>query len=550
MGGPALIAIDDVGLVVAGLVAAAACAWASTQTEGWIRLAWGLLAASAVASGVGEAVQAVYDLGLGEAPPYPGWPDAGFLAAIPFAFAGVRAFWREPRDTASRGRVWLDAAIIFLALTFTSWVLGLRALWSSDASGWPRLVDLAYSVGDILLVTVVILAIRRATRRRAARILVLLVGLTALTIADASRALDAVRFAGSLIVAVAAAWPRSRVKETADNTPVDLWQLSLPWLTVLAAGLSSIGLFLAGEGMDRFMTLLAGVGIVLLTLTMILSSRDFLRMLVKSRASEATLAEVVAQAPTGVVRLGPDLRIIDANPRFRALLDSSGSEAGGPITGLFGDVDGARFKDQINALKAGTEAVEGEAWAKRADGTRAWVRWSATAVRNADGRCDYFIAMFEDRTARHEAEAAAASSLELMQRLNALKTEFLQTVSHEFKTALIGIQGFSEFMRDADQLDVNDARAFAADIHRDAERLDRMVSEMLALDRVETARANMRVADVDINQVIEREIAVAQSGAGTISIDRELSPHVPRVAGDEEKLSLLVRTLLANAARY
>jgi PAS domain S-box-containing protein len=548
MGGPAAIAIDDLGGTAAAFLAVAGCAWATTRTEGRIRLAWALLAVAAVGWTAGEAARSVYEVWLAKPAPYPGWPDAGFLAAMPFAFAGIRAFWREPRDAASRWRVWLDAAIIFVALTFSVWTLGLRVSWVAD-SGLQRLADAAYTVGDLLIATVLILALRRATRRRAARVLILLAAIAAISVADAGGALDALRFAGYLVVAVTAVWPRTATEQVSDDSPVDLWQLSLPWITVLAGGLCSIALFVTGQEMDQFLTLLAGVVVILLTLTMILSSRDFFRMLVKRQASEATLAEVIAQAPTGVVRLGADLRIMDANPRFLALLDSSHTEAGRPITGLFGDVDAARFAEQIEALRSGAEAVEGEAWTQHGEGTRAWVRWRATAVRNADGDCDYFIAMFEDRTARHEAEAAAASSLELMQRLNALKTEFLQSVSHEFKTALIGIQGFSEFMRDADQLDVNDARAFAADIYRDAERLDRMVTEMIALDRVETTRANMRVAAVDINKVIEREVTAAQAGASA-RILAELSPQLPRVAGDDEKLGLVVRTLLANAIKY
>src|SRR5919197_2869847 len=105
--------------------------------------------------------------------------------------------------------------------------------------------------------------------------------------------------------------------------------------------------------------------------------------------------------------------------------------------------------------------------------------------------------------ARHQAEEAARESLSTLDRLNKLKSEFLQSVSHEFKTALIGIQGFSEFMRDADELDVNDARSFADDIHREAERLDRMITEMVALDQVESNRANLRVAPVDVNALID-----------------------------------------------
>ena len=122
-------------------------------------------------------------------------------------------------------------------------------------------------------------------------------------------------------------------------------------------------------------------------------------------------------------------------------------------------------------------------------------------------------------------------------------------MSHEFKTALTGIQGFSEYMRDADELDITDARAFAADIHRDAERLDRMVTEMVALDGVESARANLRLGRVDLNGLIQREVAGTSETTRT-RFALDLQPNLPSVSGDEEKLGEVMRTVLGNAVKY
>src|SRR5213595_2695837 len=61
----AAIAIDDVGKAVAALVAAGCCLWATTQTSGRVRVAWTLLGLSALASGMGQAVRTVYEVGFG-----------------------------------------------------------------------------------------------------------------------------------------------------------------------------------------------------------------------------------------------------------------------------------------------------------------------------------------------------------------------------------------------------------------------------------------------------------------------------------------------------
>jgi signal transduction histidine kinase len=134
-----------------------------------------------------------------------------------------------------------------------------------------------------------------------------------------------------------------------------------------------------------------------------------------------------------------------------------------------------------------------------------------------------------------------------MQRLNSLKTAFLQNVSHEFKTALVGIQGFSELIRDTNELNVQEVKSFAADINRDAERLDRMVTEMLDLDRAESGRADLRFAAVDLNALVQRRVDVARSWPEKVVIVLDLDPTVTTVPGDESKLSEVMDTLLANS---
>ncbi len=559
-------AIDDVTEGVAAFIAAGACAWAARNAASNVRLGWFLLGISSFAWGAGEAVWTVYEVGLGVPVPSPGLPDFGFIAAIPFAFFGIRAFWGEPRGTAASSRAWLDGAIIAISLTFTAWVLGLRLVWQETGdSPITRFIELAYPVGDILVGTMVILALRRTTRRRKTRMFVLLLAIGALALSDSAfsyldahgaftvrgSVLDVGWVLGYLMIALVAVWPREAVNAAADRSQVDLWQLALPWLAVLSAGVSILGLVLTGQTMDTFLMVLIGLGIALLTSTMIFTNRDLLRMLVNAQRSEATLAEIIARAPAGVVRIGPDLRIIDANPRFTDLVRVRADEAKGVlITRYFTGPEALRFADRLEALSAGAaDAVEADSEAMRPDGSRFWVHWSATSVPNEQGGSDYYIAMFEDTTARHEAEEAAAANLELMQRLNHVKTEFLQNVSHEFKTALIGIQGFSEFIRDADQLDLSDARAFAADINRDAERLDRMVTEMIALDTVETGRSSLEIAAVDVNELIAHEAAEAERKTRQGAIHLRLDESVVPVAADQAKIAQVVRTLLDNAVK-
>jgi PAS domain S-box-containing protein len=297
------------------------------------------------------------------------------------------------------------------------------------------------------------------------------------------------------------------------------------------------------------MTAIVGITSILLTVRVITANRDAVAMLMKSRASEGNLAEVIARAPTGFVRINTEFAIVDANPQFSALIATADEPLIGlPIARYFSADEGRHFVDLLQALNTGTvKAVDSDSEAHRADGSVVWLHWSATIVRGVGGARDYFIAMFEDTTARHDSEAAAAASLGLMQRLNSLKTDFLQNVSHEFKTALLGIQGFSELLRDTSELNVEEVRSFAADINSDAVRLDRMVTEMLELDRAESGRADLRRTPVDLNGMVKHEVGLARARSEEVVIELHLDPTLTMVPGDETKLAQVMHTLLVNA---
>src|SRR5437588_6285760 len=171
-GQQAVTALDDIGEAAAAAFASGACAWAASRAAGKDRLGWVLMGTSAGLWAAGEVVWSIYEVGLGVQVPYPSLADAGFLSAVPFAVAGIRAFWSEPRGTSARWRVWFDGVIVALALTSTAWGFGLRSVWESDSA--TKTFDLAYPVTDILIGTILILAIRRATEQQKGRMALLL----------------------------------------------------------------------------------------------------------------------------------------------------------------------------------------------------------------------------------------------------------------------------------------------------------------------------------------------------------------------------------------
>jgi len=170
----------------------------------------------------------------------------------------------------------------------------------------------------------------------------------------------------------------------------------------------------------------------------------------------------------------------------------------------------------------------------------------------------FYLSMFPvvflaDRWRRRligEAQATALANLAVLERLNRLKTEFLTRIRHQFRTALVGIQGFSEVIRDAEHLDPVEVKAFASDIYEDAQRLDQAFDEMLELDRIEAGREALKITRVDLNQLINRVVEAAQQQSPEHTLSASLDPSGPIVSCDREKVSQVLTILLSNATKY
>jgi two-component system, sensor histidine kinase and response regulator len=573
-GDQATVAVDDIGEAVAAAIAAVSCGIAARRTASRARLAWGFFAASAASWALGEIVWSVYEVGLGVSVPFPSAADAGFLVAVPLAVAGVFALTSAPTRLTSRGEALLAGAIVALSLLFVAWALGLGKVYDmSTASPPARLIGLAYPIGDIITITVLLLALRRARRSELGSLFLLLGGLASAALADSAFAyltasgsygtigslLDAGWVVGYLMIALAPIWPATdKGTLSVAEGPIELWQLALPWGAVLVAAVTAIRLASGDHPLDRLETVLAGSVGVLLVGSQVLSHRDSLSLLGRSQHSEnqlerrnSLLDEIVTHAPLGIARVGTNMRIIDVNPRMAALMRVEPDQMiGRPVAAFLDPGEFTRVFELFQPLWNGAiETIESDSRAVRGDRTSAWLHWSATTVRNSVGRIEYFLAMYEDTDAQHAANEAATAHLAGIERLNQLKSEFITLVSHEFRTGLVGIQGFSEMIRDSD-LTVDDVKAFAADINKDAQRLNRMINDMLDLDRIEAGRLTLRMESVEINTVLREAVERARASSERHTINVDLDSIGPLAHCDADRVAQIIANLLTNAVKY
>jgi signal transduction histidine kinase len=136
-----------------------------------------------------------------------------------------------------------------------------------------------------------------------------------------------------------------------------------------------------------------------------------------------------------------------------------------------------------------------------------------------------------------------------LERLNRAKSDFVSIVSHEFRTPLTGIQGFSEMMQSED-LTLEEMREYAGDINKDAHRLNRMITEMLDLDKMESGRMELHREPVDLNAVVSEAVDRLRPNAPQHPVTLRLDPLLGEISGDRDKLTQVLANLLNNAVKY
>jgi PAS domain S-box-containing protein len=226
-------------------------------------------------------------------------------------------------------------------------------------------------------------------------------------------------------------------------------------------------------------------------------------------------------------------------------------------SGLLHPDDQQRIDTSLQAAIDSQEQFwSGEYQFRRADASYADVLDRGYLVYNDDGQAIRMIGSMMDITERKRAQIELAAALnaeqaanEELDRLNKLKGEFVSIVSHEFRTALTGIQGFSEMMRDED-FSMQEMKEFAADINKDSQRLNRMISELLDLDRMESGRMALNLESVDLNDLIDHVANLSRRKAEGHQISLKLSDDVPPLLGDRDKLTQVLFNLLNNAIKY
>jgi PAS domain S-box-containing protein len=216
-------------------------------------------------------------------------------------------------------------------------------------------------------------------------------------------------------------------------------------------------------------------------------------------------------------------------------------------------------------------SVEDEGWRIRKDGSRFWANVVITAVHDARGELRGFAkvtrditdrklaeetqnALLEQREARllaEEERRRAEASYRIAQEANRAKDEFLMTLSHELRTPMTAILGWSRMLPSMDPGDPLFLEAVTS-IAGGAQLQARLIDDILDVSRIVSGKLRLTPETVEVARVIMNAMdAVAPTAAAKqIGITTALAPGLGMIVADATRLHQVIWNLLSNAVKF
>ncbi len=173
----------------------------------------------------------------------------------------------------------------------------------------------------------------------------------------------------------------------------------------------------------------------------------------------------------------------------------------------------------------------------RPDGQRLFLRLSCSPLRDSRGNVVGAVEVFSDVTKERE--------------IDRMKTEFVKTVSHEFRTPLSAIIGMTEMLVEG-EVTGERAREYLETILTEGERLAAMVTDLLDISRMESGEGVLNKTDIDFNLLIHdiKKSLLNIINRKKIQLETFVGNNVKSFRGDGEKLKQLLINLITNSINY
>ncbi|MGH2704012.1 MAG: ATP-binding protein [Actinomycetota bacterium] len=170
-------------------------------------------------------------------------------------------------------------------------------------------------------------------------------------------------------------------------------------------------------------------------------------------------------------------------------------------------------------------------------GAEIWLGVACTFQRDGAGRIVRTVAVGRNITRR--------------KRIDLAKSEVISAVSHELRSPLTSVKGFtSTLLAKWDRFDEETKKHLLLTINTDADRVTRLIGELLDVSRIEAGRLQLRRQNVDLPTLAERITARIQHDTEHHQLSLDFPDGFPQVYADPDKVEQVLTNLLENAVKY
>jgi len=162
--------------------------------------------------------------------------------------------------------------------------------------------------------------------------------------------------------------------------------------------------------------------------------------------------------------------------------------------------------------------------------------------------------------ARRLPRAAADGSLALLvlhdttalRRAERMRADFVANASHELKTPIAGLAGFIETLRGPARDDTAARERFLGIMAEQADRMRRLVDDLLMLSRIEQHEHARPAGAVDLGRVLHgvRDLLQLKASARQVAVELAIEDGLPKAVGDHDELTIVFQNLVDNALKY
>ncbi|GAB3790311.1 hypothetical protein GCM10028818_60250 [Spirosoma horti] len=247
--------------------------------------------------------------------------------------------------------------------------------------------------------------------------------------------------------------------------------------------------------------------------------------------------------------------LLYVNPAYERIWNRSVQSIYADITSFMKDIvadDQPAMQALFEAYRAGQEG-QLDFRIEQADGLRRWLSMRTFIVRDGAGRVTRHLGIVNDITSQKEKERVLQQSLQREQELNQLKSQFVSTASHEFRTPLTTIQTSTELIEMYLDIPTSETsiRAHIGVIYKAIDHVSELLSDMLTIGKIEAGRVSVTPRWLDPVALCTQLIATHYSGRRDHRrVQLKLVGRPYQVYLDEKLMSHVLLNLLSNAFKF